>query len=196
MSSQSVISVGEQAARRLIQAAASIPGLRVEAGLTDAELDAVQARFGFAFAPDHRAFLATALPVGPRWPDWRAGDDTDLRRRLAWPVEGTLFDVEHSQVWIDEWGTRPASTAEAVTRAREHLATVPQLVPVYSHRYLPAGPTGAGHPVLSVHQTDIIYYGTDLVDYLHQEFGIGEGISRTDPRWRPRASVAFWRDLI
>jgi hypothetical protein len=40
----------------------------------------------------------------------------------------------------------------------------PRLVPVYSHRYAPAAPAPAGSPELSVHQTDIIYYGPNLVD--------------------------------
>jgi hypothetical protein len=34
------------------------------------------------------------------------------------------------------------------------------MVPVYSHRYLPAGRGTYGQPVLSMHQTDIIFYGT------------------------------------
>jgi len=68
-------------------------------------------------------------------------------------------------------------------------------VPVYAHRYLPAGRGTSGHPVLSVYQTDIIYYGVDLSDYIHQEFG-GPGLSRTDPAWRPVATVPFWRDFL
>ncbi len=188
--------VGERAARHLISVAARVAGLRVEAGLTDAEVDAVEARFGFAFAADHRAFLTTLLPTGPRWPDWRTGDDAELRRQLAWPVEGVLFDVENNRAWFADWGPRPLSTAQALAEARARLAGVPQLVPVYSHRYLPSGRTAAGHPVLSVYQTDVIYYGTDLVDYIHQEFAASGGTPRNDPRWRPRATVAFWRDLI
>jgi hypothetical protein len=50
--------------------------------------------------------------------------------------------------------------------------------------------------VSSVHQTDIICYGMNLVDNLHQELRAGPGIPRSDPRWRPRATVPFWRDLV
>jgi len=87
------------------------------------------------------------------------------------------------------------------TRARlqlaaAELADVPQMVPVYAHRYLPAGRGTFGHPVLSIHQTDIICYGTDLVDYVYQEFGAGTGYERTDPRWRPRPTVRFRSELI
>jgi len=69
------------------------------------------------------------------------------------------------------------------------------MIPIHGHRYLPGGHTTYGHPVLSMWGTDIIYYSTDLVDYIHQEFG-GPGIDRTDPRWQPHATVAFWRDFV
>ncbi len=77
----------------------------------------------------------------------------------------------HNQVWHDSWSERPAERDAALEVARLHLARVPRMVPVYSHRYLPAGRGTFGHPVLSIWQTDIIYYGTDLIDYVHQEFG-------------------------
>lgn len=186
---------GERAAQHLIDVAATVP-VRADAGLSDGEIHALEQRFGFEFAADHRAFLATVLPMGPGWPNWRRPQDPDLRRRLAWPVEGVLFDVEHNAVWLDAWGPRPASTAAAVAVARDRLAAVPQLVPVYAHRYLPSGRTSCGHPVLSVQQTDVVYYGRNLVDYLHREFPIDAGRDRTDPRRPPRATVTFWRDLV
>ncbi|WP_204296787.1 hypothetical protein [Actinoplanes campanulatus] len=68
---------------------------------------------------------------------------------------------------------------------------MPTLVPVYGHRYLPAGAGGHGHPVLSVYQTDIIYYGVDLLDYLHREFGTAPAGSSADD---PQATAPFWRD--
>ncbi|XVV05634.1 hypothetical protein ACQPW3_09675 [Actinosynnema sp. CA-248983] len=49
-------------------------GVAIEPGLTDAELVAVEDRFGFEFADDHRACLAEVLPTGPGYPDWRSGD--------------------------------------------------------------------------------------------------------------------------
>ena len=58
---------GVEAARRL----ASRGTVRVEPGLTDHELVAVEAKFGFEFADDRRALLAVALPV------WAAGHDDE-----------------------------------------------------------------------------------------------------------------------
>jgi len=73
------------------------------------------------------------------------------------------------------------------------LMQVRPMVPVYSHRYLPAGRGLSGHPVLSMWQTDIIYYGLDLADYIDREFG-GRGPGH-EP-WEPQATVEFWRDLV
>ncbi|MFV8187280.1 MULTISPECIES: hypothetical protein [unclassified Streptomyces] len=192
--------LGAEAARRLAET-----GLyEFEPGLTDAEFERIERDYGFEFADDHRAFLAAGLPVNvpPEdgqtwsrpWPEWRGGDQDSLRRQLAWPVEGVLLDVEHNGFWYDGWGERPVDGTEALDAARKHLLKVPVLVPVYAHRYLPSGRGSSGHPVLSMWQTDIIHYGLDLVDYMHQEFDRARG--EVDESWNPRATVPFWRDLL
>jgi hypothetical protein len=197
--------LGMEAARRLARTGCC----EIAPGLTDEEFDRIERTYGFEFADDHRAFLAAGLPLNvpfePEegvsyawerpWPEWRDGDPGAVRERLEWPVDGVLFDVEHNAVWHDTWGVRPAGREEALETARLMLAQAPRLVPVYGHRFLPAGRGTVGHPVLSMVQTDIIYYGTDLVDYIHQEFG-GPGMDRTDQRWNPNATVAFWRDFL
>ena len=160
-------------------------------GLTEEELAAVESRYGFRFAADHRALLAAALPVGRGFPDWRAGTDEALRHRLAGPVAGVLFDVEHNGFWYPGWGARPTDGAEALAVARRELAAAPPMVPVYSHRYLPGVGGPAGHPVLSIHQTDVIVYGTDLADYLRVEFGGG-----AVPAGAAHPTVPFWSDLV
>ncbi|MGW1912622.1 hypothetical protein ACWCQS_18335 [Streptomyces sp. NPDC002076] len=200
MISNEGVRLGTEAARRLAQT-----GLyEFESGLTDAEFERIEQEFGFEFADDHRAFLAAGLPVNvppeegqtwsKPWPEWRSGDPERLRDQLGWPVEGVLFDVERNAFWYEAWGERPADAAAALATAQRRLPDVPLLVPVYGHRYLPAGRGSFGHPVLSVWQTDIIYYGLDLVDYMHQEFD--EARSDVDETWDPRATVPFWRDLL
>lgn len=205
MISSEGVRLGAEAARRLARTGCCEFG----PGLTDAEIARIEQEYGFEFADDHRAFLAAALPLnGPvveeegvsrarerPWPEWRDGDPDALRECLAWPVDGVLFDVECNGMWHRTWGERPAGLDEALETARFQLAQVPKMVPVYGHRYLPAGRGAFGHPVLSMCQTDIIYYGVDLVDYVHQEFG-GPGMDRTDQRWDPRATVPFWRDFL
>ncbi|MEV5969129.1 hypothetical protein [Streptomyces sp. NPDC051921] len=177
-----------------VEAARRLQGvLRAEIGpgLSERELDAVEARFGFTFSADHRVFLAAGLPLGSsRWPDWRNGDPEDLAERLARPVEGVLFDVEHNGFWHPLWPSRPAETSDALRVARAELATVPRLIPVYAHRYLPGTAGESGHPVLSVWQTDVVTYGNDLADYVHHEF-TGRPSSRL-----AHTTVDFWACFV
>lgn len=55
---------------------------------------------------------------------------------------------------------------------------------------IPDEPNEPGNPVYSVHQTDIIYYGSDLTDYFECEFGLEKSRSPPTPR-----SIRFW-DLV
>ena len=164
-------------------------GVRLDRGLSDEEVSRVQDRLDFSFGPEHRAFIGSAVPIGPDWPDWRHDSEVELRGRLAWPVEGVLFDVHNAGFWPASWGERPAGKADRERAARAHLARVPRLVPVYSHRYLTSDPRFTPSPVFSVHQTDVIVYGDDLVDYVAHEFG-------APPRHpADRTHVPFWTDL-
>jgi hypothetical protein len=144
--------------------------IEFDAGLTGAEIAAVETRFGFLFPPDLRDFLQTALPRGPQFPDWRSGDDATLRDWLDQPRQGVLFDVEHNGFWLNAWGPRPGSIEEALRVADDLVAAAPRLIPLFGHRMMPDEPHQPGNPVFSVHQTDIIHYGFDLADYLRAEF--------------------------
>ncbi|MFJ8232927.1 hypothetical protein ACIQ9E_23750 [Streptomyces sp. NPDC094448] len=190
MVDKSGVRLGSKAARLL----ARLGRAEIRPGLTEQELARVEARFGFAFADDHRAFLSVGLPTGGGWPDWRHGDAALLRSWLGRPVEDVLFAVAEADFWHPGWGARPARRTDAMAGARAHLASVPQLVPVYSHRYLPAGRESYAHPVLSIRGADIIPYGYDLIDYVQEEFGgPREG---TGERPVVDATAAFWADFL
>jgi hypothetical protein len=126
-------------AEHLVSLLAASPAV-LNDGLSDQEFADVEARHFFQFGPDHRELLQLALPAGEGRPDWRHGDETDLRTRLDWPVDGALFDVEHNAFWPRSSGEGPEDTAAALDAARTRLIEVPKLVPVYGHRYLPAAP--------------------------------------------------------
>lgn len=105
-----------------------------------------------------------------------------------------MFDVEHNGFWYRGWGRPPEAVGERVRIARARLASVPQLIPVFGHRYLPGIAGQVGHPVLSVYQPDIIYYGADLADYLRREW---LGYDAEDDRDREACSSAqFWTGII
>ena len=103
------------------------------------------------------------------------------------------FDIKNSAFWMKDWGDRPSLLEHAIAIADAAVKAAPVLIPVYSHRYLPALPTEAGNPVLSVYQTDIIYYGRDLRSYLRCEFG---GLEREEAvKGEPR-TIPFWTKLL
>ncbi|WP_286930655.1 MULTISPECIES: hypothetical protein [Aeromicrobium] len=164
-------------------------GVRIDQGLSDQEVSRVQDRFNFVFGPEHREFIQSAVPVGGSWPDWRNGSDEDLRALLDWPVEGALFDVHNSGFWPVSWGDAPDGRDERERRARSHLVRVPRLVPLFSHRYLASDPQFCPGPVFSVYQTDVVFYGDNILDYVAHEFSV--------PPLQPshRTHVPFWSDL-
>ena len=118
--------------------------------------------------------------MGDGWYDWRARADKGVRRAVRRPLEGVLFDVENDVFWPRSWGGRPGSAGARLDIVERHVGTWPQLVPLYGHRYLPAAPFGPGAPVFSVHQTDVVIYGIDLLDYVAREFGTTRSIPAPD----------------
>ncbi|WP_422929259.1 hypothetical protein [Singulisphaera sp. PoT] len=167
---------------------APLQQVEFDAGMSDGEIVAAERRFGFRFPPDLRDFLQTALPKGPEFPDWRSGDEAALREWLDIPRSGVLFDIERNGFWLDEWGPRPATMAEALRRGEEIVLAAPKLIPIFAHRMMPEEPQESGNPVFSVHQTDIIHYGFDLADYLRHEFDL-PGREEWPDRVRP---IRFW----
>ncbi len=158
----------------LHEVACRIAGTKLAAGLRDDEIAAIEGRFGFVFPLDLRAFLQGALPCGSRWPAWREaiGDAAAagaIARQFAWPLDGMLFDVEENDFWDPAWGQRPATVDARRQVVSDAVRAAPVLIPVYAHRYMPAEPVASGNPVLSVYQTDIIVYGSNLRAYLFAE---------------------------
>lgn len=172
----------------LITSDSPVHRIEFDLGLTDAEIDTIEKRFGFSFPPDYRDFLQCALPRGPQFPDWRCDDNMALRQWLDLPRQGVLFDVEHNGFWLNEWGTRPSTLDGALREVNELLKSAPQLIPIYGHRMIPDEPQMEGNPVFSVHQTDIIHYGFDLADYLRHEFNL-PGRQPWPEQVRP---IRFW----
>ncbi len=168
-------------------------GISIERGLSNDELVRAELVCQFEFPADLRSFLCNCLPVGPKFPNWRQPDDPSIAKQLDWPASGICFDIEHNGFWYPKWGSRPSKLEEAFKIARTSLSSKPRLIPVYAHRYLPANPLESGNPVISVWQTDIIYYGTDIRRYIRCEFGGLDWKSATSGQIR---QIDFWTDVI
>ena len=116
---------------------------------------------------------------------------------LGWPLDGLLFDVENNGLWWSEWGNRPANLQARAEVLAKVVSEAPKLIPLVSHRYLPAEPHEAGNPVFSVYQSDVIYYGGDLANYFEREFvNPRVPFSKRIPLSNPIKRIRFWSDLV
>jgi hypothetical protein len=162
----------------------------LDPGLSNDEVERVEARFDFRFAPVHRAFLSIGMPRGPQWPNWRRGSLRVLRSRMQAPVDGVVADVLEHDFWPAGWERRPAADAEREEVARDRLATVPTLVPLFADCYLPADDPRPRAPVLAVDRTIVSVVGHDLAHYVGRVFAVHDPA----PAGRP-LHVPFWSDL-
>jgi hypothetical protein len=106
------------------------------------------------------------------------------------------FDIEHNVFWVDSWSPRPNDLAEAFAIAKRAVDSAPRLIPINGHRYIPDAPFERDNPGFSVHQTDIIHYGSNLFEYLENEFGYHFfGQSRYHIS-EPVKEIAFWSGLV
>ncbi len=175
-------------------------GIQFEDGLTAVELEQIQKHHSISFPPDLVEFVSVGLPVSKNFPNWRSGfaetsaGPKSIEQILEWPADGILFDVRHDNFWLPTWGDRPESIEDALVEASRQIALAPRLIPIGGHRYLPSEPLTEGNPVLSVMQTDIIYYGVDLSAYLLREFGI-ETQTKRNGKHAPRR-IRFWSEIV
>jgi hypothetical protein len=163
--------------------------IRVESGLSEGELTAVEESFGFRFPPDLRELLARMLPAGDEFPDWR----NHSRELLDWldePIEAICDDVEDEAFWHSSWGERPADVDDAIEEARSRLTRQPQLIPIFGHRFLPSSPVEQGNPVFSVVGSDVTFCAGSLRELIREEFG-----ARLDGREETGRRIAFWSEL-
>ncbi len=171
-------------------------GVMFAPGLTDGEVSRAEERYDFCFPPDLREFLQTAFPKHFPFANWRSEDEEPIRESMSLPLHGIMFDVELNEFWLPEWGPRPPRLEDARLIVEEKVSLAPRLIPIYAHRMMPDRPSTTGNPVLSVHQTDIIYYGFDLDDYLRHEFNLsGRKEWPAEVRAVDFWNVERWQDL-
>ncbi|OUS08010.1 hypothetical protein A9Q96_04775 [Rhodobacterales bacterium 52_120_T64] len=160
-------------------------------GLSEIDIDRIEANWGVAFPKDYRAFLSilnapTKKQASFRWSkdapsrlaqvadrpsffDWE-NDHEHIRSALDQPLNGIFFDVENNALWLAAWGERPATPDQRKRRLEQLIKAAPALIPIFGRRYLLDYELPTGRPVLSIHQSDIIIYGEDLADYLVNDF--------------------------
>ena len=138
-------------------------------GLTRDEISSIELRYNIHFPKSLRDFLMQALPVSNGFYNWRDSSAEKIR-------------------YIKEAIARPMETLKELAEE----SNAPVLIPVYAHRYMPMV-DAENPPILSVHGTDIIYYGENLLDYLDVEFGTKKQEDIAFDRIQP---VPFWSEIM
>lgn len=171
--------------------------MRLEVGMNEFELSRAEEVYGFRFPPDWREVLSQVLPVDAvnvehqRFPDWRQVPSDYIQGRMQWPFEMLIWDVERNHHRLPGWSEEPHLDEDLKEMTRATLRSAPCLIPIYGHRFLPATPYESGNPIFSMHGTDTIGYGADLLSYFCREFKV------TDPREEkpPFKTIPFWEPL-
>lgn len=172
--------------------------VKFEHGLSDSEVQQIENKFNLTFPPDLRALLQTEIPISGNFVNWRLGlksavEADSIRKRIDWVFEGMAFDIEHNTYWYKKWGKKPDNLVDSLAIAKKHYQSYPKMIPICSHRYIPSHPNKAGNPVFSIYQTDVVYYGYDLAEYLANEFYF-ELSDRFTKVTSPR-KIEFWKQF-
>ena len=170
-----------------------------EKGLSDKEVLKAEELFNLNFPKDLKLFLQTALPVGSSFVHWRYGINSEegfkeISKRINYPKEDLIYDVENKLLWKEDWGEKPKTFNEQKEIVLNYLKRQPKLIPIYSHRFISSEPVEEGNPVFSIYQWDIIHYGNDLLDYFSNEFQIE--IPKSYGEIKNPKRIRFWSDFI
>ena len=147
-------------------------GVDFAPGLAQDEVERIEKIYGIQFPKSLRTFLMEALPVSAGFYNWRDFQPTNINRIKqvmnlpAKQIQEYAQEVE----WNEEWGEKPDNLEDLEQVVRKRLECAPRLMPVYAHRYIPVMASD-DPPIISVHDTDVIYYGKNLADYFEVEFG-------------------------
>mmetsp|Transcript_30764 Transcript_30764/g.75001 ORF Transcript_30764/g.75001 Transcript_30764/m.75001 type:complete len:281 (-) Transcript_30764:288-1130(-) len=152
-------------------------GMPVQDPMSEEQLAAAEARFGFTFPPDLRFLYRIGAPRA--FHDYR-----ELKRVRCGPED---------QV---EWHAIPEGK-------RELYPSDKPLIPIYGHRMMPSFPCEPWNPIFSMHQdaSDCIVYGLNLWIYLVNDFAKARYATVLEdfpPAWRPNElkRIPFWEDFI
>jgi hypothetical protein len=189
------------------------PGTRWRGGMSESDLNIVEAMFSLHLPSAYRLFLRTlhtpdpplaALAVrhgrlvrveGWLFPDW-TGPTTPLLAALEAPLEGLLRGVAGGR-WHPAWGDRPDGERERVRRVRELAGAAPRLIPFAGQRYLVAMPGRDDGPVLAVHGADVAVTAPDLRHGLLRELGLREESDSIPDAVASLSAerIPFWSDV-
>lgn len=171
-------------------------GIRFQRGMSPEELIDAEELFYISFPEELKQFLSVGLPVSEGFYNWRDKSKENIqfiKSVIDGPLDGLIFDLENNDFWRVDWGDKPIDINDAKKILIERYHNAPKMIPVFSHRYIPFIPNANSVPVFSIHQSDIIIYGKDLMSYLEIEFGF---IKSGEIMLDSITNIDFWSDFL
>lgn len=169
-------------------------GVIIENGLTYNELKKIEKLYGILFPKSLRTFLMTAVPISNGFFNWR---DTSfeninhIKSIMNYPIKYAEENIDEIE-WCNKWGEKPLNKPMVIEEIKKRLLTAPVLIPVFYHRFMPMINIKSP-PILSIHGTDVIYYGKSLIDYFNVEFKIK---NQSEINFKKITYIPFWSDIM
>jgi hypothetical protein len=171
-------------------------GVLFEPGLSAMEIEKAEHIYNVHFPSALKSMLSVAIPISPGFYNWRTQNTSDceiIKKAIEFPLQGLIFELNTNAFWCEVLGDKPTDNVKAQRKLTDYYNRVPQMIPVYSHRYIPCFSACDNPPVFSIMQSDIICYGSDLIEYLEIEFGYKK---YSDIDFSKVPHIEFWSDLL
>ena len=175
-------------------------GIRLLPGLTEEEFLKIEEIYGITFPADLHMIYENFIPISkkPRsfynWHDFSPQNIAHIKKKI---FRAYKYFIPYMRPFykMSLHKDMDQLTDEAL------ILTLPQLIPIYGHRFMPASPEDAGNPVFSIVGTDMIYYGSDIFNYFDLEFAYEPSTKeRNDAfeamRLSPVKPIFFWDDML
>lgn len=169
-------------------------GIRFLNGMSQEDIYKIQEIYGIILPKSLIDFYSQGIPFSddehnsfPNWTDFSQGNILKIKERIEAPINWLSLDVQNG-FWLPRWRS-PDNKSE---HFRKIAANAPKLIPIYSHRYIPMIADSDDPPVISAVGSDIIYYGTDLHEYLNNEF-LNDGSLTLSGK---KTYIPFWSEII
>lgn len=167
-------------------------GIIFSNGLNNNEISQIETVYNIVFPDIYKQFLREKLPISNGFYNWRDFSEKNIKtisEIINKPTE-TLKELWSEIEWSENWGNIPISENYKKNAIFSKIEKAPKIIPIYSHRYIPC--IGDDPPILSIYDTDVIYYGKNLVDYLNNEFFN----HKIDNILKNYDYIPFWSDLM
>lgn len=130
---------------------------------------------------------------GYDWKDFSNDNIQEIKRMISYPVEFLKENVAEIE-WNEQWGVEPLTLRDRDRKIKGLLLSAPQLFPVYQHRYIPVI-NQKTPPVLSIHDSDVIYYGRNYKQYIKYEKRKNVFLN-IDLNIKRYPYIPFWSDIM